>query len=266
MRNKIILFAIISLAFPSLSSAKKANEKVPTLTAQTMSAQDSVSYAIGIEFARSVQQNLSSLPGGPFNADILLEGFSKMFKNDTTALKIKCSESEAFVSTALRHAQELQIEKNKAAGKQFLEENKKRLGVTTTQSGLQYEVLKKGNSVISPTATDRVKVHYHGTLIDGTVFDSSVERGEPVEFELNKVIPGWTEGLQLMTIGSKYRFFIPCELGYGSRANGKIQSYSTLIFDVDLIDVGKPTSQPQQQPSANNGSKFQFPSYQRAGL
>jgi FKBP-type peptidyl-prolyl cis-trans isomerase len=120
--------------------------------------------------------------------------------------------------------------------------------------------LKEGTG-ISPTAVDRVKVHYHGTLIDGTVFDSSVDRGEPITFELNKVIPGWTEGLQLMKIGSKYRFFIPQELGYGARGSGKIPAYSTLIFDVELLDVGKATP----QTPARAGAKYQFPAYQRTG-
>ncbi len=126
----------------------------------------------------------------------------------------------------------------KEQGEKFLEENKLREGVITTESGLQYEVLKMGKGK-KPAATDRVKVHYHGTLINGDVFDSSVERGEPIVFGLNQVIAGWTEGVQLMPVGSKFKFYIPQELGYGSRAAGSIPPYSTLIFEVELLDIEK---------------------------
>ena len=125
-----------------------------------------------------------------------------------------------------------------AAGKKFLEENKLKEGVITTESGLQYEVIKMGKGA-KPTATDKVKVHYHGTLTDGTVFDSSVDRGEPITFALNQVIPGWTEGVQLMPVGSKFRFYIPQELGYGARQAGSIPPYSTLIFEVELLGIEK---------------------------
>lgn len=128
---------------------------------------------------------------------------------------------------------------HKAKGEQFLTENALKEGVTTTASGLQYEVLKKGRGRITPKATDRVKVHYHGTLIDGTVFDSSVDRGEPIIFALTQVIPGWTEALQLMTVGSKYRLYIPQALGYGSQSTGNIPPYSTLIFEVELLEIVK---------------------------
>lgn len=120
----------------------------------------------------------------------------------------------------------------------FLAENKLKEGVVTTESGLQYEVIKMGKGK-TPAATDKVRVHYHGTLIDGTVFDSSVERGEPAEFKLNQVIRGWTEGLQLMPVGSKFRFYIPQELAYGSSSAGSIPPYSALIFEVELIKIVK---------------------------
>lgn len=126
----------------------------------------------------------------------------------------------------------------KEQGEKFLEENKLREGVVTTESGLQYEVLKMGKGK-KPAATNRVKVHYHGTLINGDVFDSSVERGEPIVFGLDQVIAGWTEGVQLMPVGSKFKFYIPQELGYGSRAAGSIPPYSTLIFEVELLDIEK---------------------------
>ena len=122
-------------------------------------------------------------------------------------------------------------------GQEFLEKNSLSDAVQSTPSGLQYKVLQQGTGSTHPTATDRVKVHYHGTLIDGTVFDSSVDRGEPITFGLNQVIPGWTEGLQLMVEGEKTRLFIPSKLAYGNRNAGRIKPGSTLIFDVELLGI-----------------------------
>jgi len=140
-----------------------------------------------------------------------------------------------YIQATLNH---IKYGDTKEQGEKFLEENKLREGVIVTESGLQYEVLKMGKGQ-KPSATDRVKVHYHGTLTDGTVFDSSVERGEPIVFGLNQVIQGWTEGVQLMPVGSKFKFFIPQELGYGDRAAGSIPPYSTLIFEVELLSIEK---------------------------
>lgn len=126
---------------------------------------------------------------------------------------------------------------NHQQGLEFLSKNMTQEGVVTTESGLQYKVLTKGTGEENPTANDRVKVHYHGTLIDGTVFDSSVARGQAIEFGLNQVIKGWTEGLQLMVEGEKTRLFIPSELAYGNRPAGAIPAGSTLIFDVELIKI-----------------------------
>lgn len=125
---------------------------------------------------------------------------------------------------------------NKAAGKEFLEKNRNKEGIIETSSGLQYEILAKEEEGATPSATSKVKVHYHGTLIDDRVFDSSVERGEAIEFGLNQVIKGWTEGLQLMSKGDKFRFFIPAELAYGDGSVAIIPAGSTLIFEVELID------------------------------
>lgn len=135
-------------------------------------------------------------------------------------------------------------QKNKAAAgenrikaAEFLAENAKKDTVVTTESGLQYEVLTQGEGDVKPSATSKVKVHYHGTLADGTVFDSSVERNSPISFGLNQVIPGWTEGVQLMTEGSKFKFYISPELGYGDRTAGKIPAGSLLIFEVELLKI-----------------------------
>lgn len=127
--------------------------------------------------------------------------------------------------------------KNIQIGKEFLAENSQKEGVESTESGLQYKVLNKGAGTVHPTAKSNVTVHYHGTLINGTVYDSSVDRGEPISFGLNQVIAGWTEGVQLMVEGDKFRFYIPSNLAYGNRAVGKIPSGSLLIFDVELLAI-----------------------------
>lgn len=128
---------------------------------------------------------------------------------------------------------------NEIKGADFLANNAQQDGVKTTASGLQYLVLQAGSGTQHPSASDRVKVHYHGTLIDGTVFDSSVDRGEPISFGLSQVIKGWTEGLQLMVVGEKTRLFIPANLGYGNRSAGKIKPGSVLIFDVELLGINE---------------------------
>jgi peptidylprolyl isomerase len=124
-------------------------------------------------------------------------------------------------------------------GSEFLAENKAVEGMVETPSGLQYQVLVKGDGTVHPKASDRVKVHYHGTLLDGTVFDSSVDRGAPISFGLNQVIKGWTEGVQTMVVGDKTRFYIPSELAYGNRSTGKIEAGSLLIFDVELLAINE---------------------------
>lgn len=126
---------------------------------------------------------------------------------------------------------------NITAGEEFLAKNGLEEGVTTTTTGLQYTVLSTGTGTVHPTAIDKVTVHYHGTLLDGTVFDSSTDRGEPITFGLNQVIKGWTEGVQLMVVGEKMRFFIPSKLAYGNQSTGAIKGGSTLVFDVELIAI-----------------------------
>lgn len=157
-------------------------------------------------------------------------------------IQMTAQEAQAYLNSTMQRRQEKQAEitykANKEAGEKFLAENKLRDSVVTTASGLQYKVLKLGKGAL-PTDTSRVKVHYHGTLIDGTVFDSSVDRGEPAVFGVNQVIKGWTEALKLMPVGSKYRLFIPQELAYGKQDQGTIKPFSTLIFDVELISIEK---------------------------
>lgn len=192
---------------------------------------DTVSYSLGV----NIGQNLKSQGLDSVNLEALSKGFSDVFEGDS--VQISAEEAGQILQKFFTEIQEKKTEAMKAAGRKFLEENGKRPEVVTTSSGLQYEVITPAEGP-KPAATDQVTVHYHGTLIDGTVFDSSVNRGQPATFGLNQVIKGWTEGVQLMSVGAKYRFFIPYELGYGERgAGGQIGPYATLIFDVELLSI-----------------------------
>ena len=171
----------------------------------------------------------------------LLQGFSAALENDTTLFTQKAAEE--YFRTKQQLNKEAKQEKlygaNRDAGRKFLEENAKKDSVVTLPSGLQYQVLVKGEGEV-PQATDRVKVHYEGRLIDGTVFDASARHGsEPAEFTPQQVIPGWTEALTMMPVGSKWRLFIPSDLAYGDRDQGQIKPFSTLIFDVELVEIVK---------------------------
>ncbi len=199
---------------------------------------DKVSYALGLGIGRQLAQMGAS--------ELNIDDFAAAIKDVIAGNELKVSNREAqtIVQDYFRKQEEKlnaeRAEKGKAAkaeGEKYLAENAKKEGVVTLPSGLQYMVLKEGNGK-KPKATDKVKCHYEGFLIDGTVFDSSVQRGEPAVFPLNQVIAGWTEGLQLMQEGAKYRFFIPYILGYGEGGAGaSIPPYAALIFDVELIEV-----------------------------
>lgn len=200
------------------------------------------SYALGVEMAGGMkEQGLTLAP----------EAFAAGFKagtEDTSILTEDEVRTEVMnlqnqVREHMMKQQEASAgdaDQNKEAGRKFLADNKTQEGVVETASGLQYKVVKAGSGDARPAATDTVRVHYTGTLLDGTVFDSSVERGEPVVFPLNRVISGWTEGVQLMPVGSTYRFWIPSELAYGDRGAGAdIGAGATLIFDVELLEIVK---------------------------
>jgi FKBP-type peptidyl-prolyl cis-trans isomerase len=156
--------------------------------------------------------------------------------------QMTADEAQTYLNTTMQNRQNAKLEAeygaNKATGELFLQENKKKEGVQTTESGLQYEVITMGKGP-KPTPEQTVNVHYHGTLLDGTVFDSSVDRGESTHFGVTQVIPGWTEALQLMPVGSKFKLYIPQELAYGSQGQGGISPFSTLIFEVELIGIDK---------------------------
>jgi FKBP-type peptidyl-prolyl cis-trans isomerase FkpA len=190
------------------------------------------SYAFGMVIGSELQQT-----GLIFNYNAFTKGLREVLENKNT--KITMDEAVLTVQQAFLEVMRKRAEENKAKELRFLEENGKKPGVNTTVSGLQYEVITEGTGP-KPAAEDIVRVNYEGTLIDGTVFDSTYTRGEPAEFPLYAVIAGWTEGLQLMSEGSSYRFYIPSKLAYGEQGAGSvIPPYSTLIFEVELLSISK---------------------------
>ena len=191
-----------------------------------------ISYALGLGIAHQ----LKSMGIEDFSVEDFSQSVSDVLADKTPAMTNR--EAQELLNDYFQKKQKEEAEKAIAEGKVFLEANGKREGVTTTKSGLQYEVLTPGKGERSPKATDTVVCHYEGRLVSGKVFDSSCERNQPAEFGLNQVIPGWTEGLQLMSEGAKFRFYIPYLLGYGEQGAGpSIPPYSTLVFDVELISV-----------------------------
>lgn len=216
----------------SCSQSKNSTLKIGAVKLTTPI--DTASYALGVNMASNVK-NMGL-------EEINMEAFAKAFQDVYANEKLQITEAEsnpilqAFFSTLM----EKKAASSLADGQTWLAENAKKTGVKTTASGLQYEVMREGTGA-KPLATNTVKVHYHGTTTDGKVFDSSVDRGEPVEFPLNGVIPGWTEGVQLMSIGSKYKFYIPGNLAYGARPpqGSGIAPNATLIFEVELLEIVK---------------------------
>lgn len=192
---------------------------------------DKLSYALGL----SIGQNLKSSGVNKLQYQDFAQGIEDILSPNPT--KITMQEAQQLLQNYFTQLEQEISAAEKEKGKQFLEENAKRQNVHTTPSGLQYEVIESTLGR-KPKATDTVRVHYEGTLIDNTLFDSSYKRGEPISFPLNQVIKGWTEGLQLMSIGSKYKFYIPYNLAYGERGAGQqIPPYATLIFTVELLNI-----------------------------
>ena len=239
--NFLSLLCVFVLLSSCNNGAKVTNKKLSNEI-------DSVSYAIGVSMAQQMKSSFAEVDPELFYQGFIneldstndqLSGLKASGLIRSYMMKKQVALQEAQKKEALKLA-EVEFATVKKEGEAFLAENLKKEGVQATASGLQYIVLKEGSGA-KPTATDMVKVHYHGTLIDGTVFDSSVEKGKPYVQYANKVITGWTEGLQLMNVGSKYRFFIPQELGYGAfpRQGGKIRPFDALIFDVELLDIVK---------------------------
>ena len=193
--------------------------------------QDEVSYALGL----SIGQNFKASGIKAITSEDFIEGLQDALAEREP--KLTNERAREVINQLFMRLQQEESELNAAAGKEYQEIMRHKSGVVTLPSGLQYEIIKEGKGA-KPKATDKVRVHYHGTLINGVVFDSSVERGEPAEFPLNAVIPGWTQILQLMPVGSKWRVVIPSELAYGSRGAGDvIRPNMTLIFEIELLDI-----------------------------
>lgn len=231
MRNSIIYGLVIVFALSA--SCQQGGKKV-----KLVSNIDSVSYAIGVLVGANNLKQLEAAPGGnEINKEAMAAAFHASTLGEDSI--ISPEQANALVQKFFESAGQRKAQKNLEEGNAFLEKNKARAGVTTTESGLQYEVLTTGTGPM-PTAADQVRVHYHGTLIDGKVFDSSVDRGEPVVFGVGQVIPGWTEALQLMPVGSKWKIYLPAQIAYGERgAGGDIGPNAALIFEVELLEIVK---------------------------
>lgn len=234
MKNSILYILVAGLLIAASSCQQSGTSNV-----KLESQIDSVSYAIGVIFGSNNKQQLETAPSADeLNKEIISTTLRSAFYDEE--LKMTPEEANAMIQKFFSEAAKLEAQANLEAGNKFLEENGKREGVQTTESGLQYEILVEGEGE-KPTETDQVRVHYHGTLIDGTVFDSSVEKGEPIVLGVNRVIPGWTEALQMMPVGSKWKLYIPSNLAYGAnpRPGGAIKPNMALIFEVELLEIVK---------------------------
>ena len=223
MKNIIFLSSLILFI---ACKTEKTNK-----TANLITELDSVSYSLGVNIGENIKTQFEDI-----NLDNFEAGIKDVLEKDVEA-KISDNQAQAIIQSYFSKKQQKQSESVIEEGINFLRENGKREAVTTLASGLQYEVINDGTGP-KPTIEDNVTTHYHGTLIDGTVFDSSVDRGEPASFPVGGVIKGWTEALQLMAVGSKWKLYVPYDLAYGERGAGpQIGPYSTLIFDVELISI-----------------------------
>ncbi len=232
--KKLFIPALLLVSIFSYAQTKKKPVPVKTVqqTPALKTAEDSLSYAIGLSVAGFYkEQGVQNV-----NANIVAKAITDVLKTGKPLMNDQ--QANSCIINFVQKAKAEKAEPNKKAGEVFLAENKTKPGVITLPSGLQYIVLKEGAGP-KPAATDKVKCHYKGMLIDGTVFESSIDRGQPIEFAVTGVIPGWTEALQLMTVGSKWKLFIPSNLGYGDQGSGRIQPGSTLIFEVELLDILK---------------------------
>ena len=231
----IVLLSLFVSILALEAKPKKAKEEANVapkieLTSET----DSASYAMGVYMGTQCATMLSAQN---YNVDLFLKAFEAAIEE--APLLMTPDETVAFLNAYEKKVKERENADRIKLGEAFLAENAKREGVFTTASGLQYQVVKMGEGA-KPASTDVVKVHYEGTLLDGTKFDSSIDRGKPAEFPLNRVIKGWTEGLQYMPVGSKFTFYIPYQLAYGTQGAGSlIKPYSTLIFEVELLEIIK---------------------------
>ncbi len=230
MKKKNLLIALAAIVI-SFSACKGGTAKADGNIKTTA---DTVAYSLGMSVGNSLKQNFAEV-----DANLIAKGIIEAYAGKENTLFASPEDADLAIRTYMKAAVEKKALEVKAKGEEYLANNAKKSGVMVTASGLQYEVIKEGTGA-KPTVESTVTVHYHGTTIDGEVFDSSVDRGEPATFPLNGVIKGWTEGLQLMKVGSKYKFTIPSDLAYGERGAGaKIGPNSVLVFEVELIEIAK---------------------------
>ena len=264
VQKSLVAALAASFAFGSAIAADPAKPAVPAIAPANASAKapakapvaidkNKVSTMVGMDIGRGLTQIKDDI-----DIKVVEQALEATLKGDKTSLSAEeaLAVRQAFMQqmqTKRVAEQKVAADKNKTEGVEFLAKNKSKAGVKTTASGLQYMVEKEGSGP-KPKATDTVKVNYLGTKIDGTKFDSSYDRGQPATFPLNGVIKGWTEGMQLMPVGSKYKFFIPADLAYGENAPGPIGPNATLVFEVELLDIEKPSDKPAAA-SAKPGAK-----------
>jgi FKBP-type peptidyl-prolyl cis-trans isomerase len=248
MKNLSVIFVSILLMVTMSCQAENsattgAGDKKLTLDTERAKA----SYCVGFNMGRNLGHIKEEV-----DFETVVQGFRDGFAGEDKAQVPLDQMPEILrtfqmkINTIMQEKRKAQGEKNQAEGEAFLKENAKKEGVITTKSGLQYKVIKEGTGAV-PKGTDKVKVHYKGTLIDGTEFDSSYKRGEPASFFLNRVIPGWTEGVQLMKVGATYKFFIPANLAYGQRGSRNIGPNAVLIFDIELLGIEPPEPAAKKQ-------------------
>ena len=239
--KKAAIALVVASAF-TLSACQQPSDPMQVEEVKFESEQQQQAYALGSSVGGFVDQKLTSQEeaGIVLDKEMVVKGFIAGLQQKSQIDRTEIQRLNIALDKAVKEAEQVLTEKqgaeNIAKGEAFLAENASREGVMVTDSGLQYEVLVAAEGD-KPVATDTVKVHYRGTLLDGTEFDSSYARNEPAVFPLNRVISGWTEGVQLMSPGAKFKFFIPAELAYGPRATGKITPNSTLIFEVELLEI-----------------------------
>jgi FKBP-type peptidyl-prolyl cis-trans isomerase FklB len=227
MKRLAICFALIALSTAAFAQKKKGKSGTKAM----LTHEDSLSYAFGL----SVMENAKSAGFENLSDELIMQA---ILDSKAGTVKLEKEKATGIINAEVRKNSQKKTDMNKKRGEEYLVANGKKAGIQTTSTGLQYKSNVEGQGIM-PDKNDKVTVHYHGTTIDGVIFDSSVDRGKPATFGLNQVIPGWTEGLQLMKEGSKFTFYIPQGLAYGSRAQGKIEAFSTLVFEVELIKVEK---------------------------
>ncbi len=249
MKSKVVFVVLLAMVMVLPTMAQKKKEAKPLKLA---TIQDSVSYCLGI----LIGKNLLQTGAEKISGSLLAVGIDEVLAKKSPS--IDDAKANEIVSKYMAEQRKVVESKKLNEGKAFFDKNKTESGVITTASGLQYKIIKEGNGE-KPLADNKVTVHYHGTLLDGKVFDSSVDRGQPIQISVGGVIKGWQEALQLMPVGSKWKLFVPANLGYGDQQAGPIEPNSILIFEVELISIDKEVVQPELQIKPEGPTQTEAP-------